>query len=91
MMKVPDDEGRAWLLNELSGYGMFTLWWLLSPEPYTDSISIPVPIIAYLIGCQEFHSKHANDRVSYFQEMLKLDPATINKVAIGTKGQQYNN
>ena len=51
----PNNEDRAWLYNELSGYGKFTgVCWLLSPEPQVEPQHILVPIMHDILSSRDF-------------------------------------
>ena len=91
LSRQPNNEDRAWLYNELSGYGKFTgTCWLLSPEPQVEPQHIPVPIVHDILSSHDFIKIQATEKLVYFQEKMKIFKEAITSVAQISSGQQAN-
>ena len=55
LLRDPTREERSELFQRLKNYGKFTgLYWLMSPEPQTQSKSLPVATVEDIIFQEEF-------------------------------------
>ena len=82
LSREPNNEDRAWLYDELSGYGNFTcVCWLLSPEPQVDLQRIPVPIVHDILSSRDFIKMEATERSKYFEEKMTTCKQAIVTVA----------
>lgn len=92
LSRDPSCEERSDFFHKLKNYGKFTgLYWLMSPEPETQSGSLPVATVDEVIFQEEFlQLQGAGVQRQYFLERVKVDWRTIEDVSRLTSGQRDN-
>ena len=92
LLREPTFEDRNKLFQNLRSYGKFTgLYWLMSPEPQSESKPLPVATIDDVIFSEEFLQLPDTQRqCQFFMEQVKVDWSTIKEVSHITVGQRDN-
>lgn len=92
LLRDPTREERSELFQRLKNYGKFTgLYWLMSPEPQTQSDSLPVATVDDVIFQEEFLQLQGLEaQRQHLLEKVSVDWKTIKEVSRLTAGQRDN-
>ena len=92
LLRDPTREERSELFQRLKNYGKFTgLYWLMSPEPQTQSKSLPVATVEDVIFQEEFLLLQGlQEQCQYFLNKVSVEWKTIEDVSRLTAGQRDN-
>lgn len=92
LLRDPTREERSELFQRLKNYGKFTgLYWLMSPEPQTQSKSLPVATVEDVIFQEEFLLLQGlQEQRQYFLNKVSVEWKTIEDVSRLTAGQRDN-
>ena len=92
LLRDPTREERSELFQRLKNYGKFTgLYWLMSPEPQTQSKSLPVATVEDVIFQEEFlQLQGLHEQGQYFLNKVSVEWKTIEDVSRLTAGQRDN-
>ena len=75
LLRDPTHEERGELFHRLKNYGKFTgLYWLMSPEPQTQSKSLPVAKVEDVIFQEEFLQLQGfHEQCQYFLNKVSVE------------------